>query len=179
MVSWINHGDNVMSNSTFIIGGARSGKSRFALSRAEQLSTSPVFIATAEALDDEMRKRIARHQSERGQQWSTLECPVDLCGVLATLGPHETILIDCLTLWLSNLMHRGCGIESEVDRLCECISSAPQNLVCVANEVGLGLVPETQLGREFRDAQGLLNQAVAQVADEVYFVAAGLPLQLK
>jgi len=163
-----------------ILGGARSGKSSRAQSLAEAASPQRVFIATAEALDTEMADRIARHQADRGQGWRTLEVPLDLVSAIkANEGSEEFLLIDCLTLWLSNLFHHERDMAAETDALCEALSQSNCSIALVSNEIGLGLVPETSLGREFRDAQGRLNQRVAKVCDQVEFVAAGLPLKLK
>lgn len=125
-----------------------------------------------------MTHRIARHQADRGEGWRTIEAALDLIPALEAAG-DEAVVIDCLTLWLSNLMHHGRTLESEVGRLCDALSSARTPVFAVSNELGLGLVPETPLGREFRDAQGRLNQRVAEVCEVVEFVAAGLPLRLK
>ncbi|MEM1086456.1 MAG: bifunctional adenosylcobinamide kinase/adenosylcobinamide-phosphate guanylyltransferase [Pseudomonadota bacterium] len=169
-----------MSNAHFILGGARSGKSRRALSLAETLGERRVFVATAEAWDDEMADRIERHRSEREVGWSTVEAPLDLVNALSVVASRGAVcLVDCLTLWLSNLMHHERDVEAESARLVEAIRTMPVPIILVSNEVGLGLVPETPLGRAFRDAQGRLNQAVASVCDRVEFVAAGLPLVLK
>lgn len=169
-----------MANSYFILGGARSGKSRRALELAEGLAANRAFVATAEAWDNEMAERITRHKTERGAGWSTIEAPLDLVKAFETAEQHgQVCLVDCLTLWLSNLMHHDSDVERESARLCEVISAMSIPIILVSNEVGLGLVPETPLGRAFRDAQGRLNQAVARICDRVEFVAAGLPILLK
>ncbi|MEM6899036.1 MAG: bifunctional adenosylcobinamide kinase/adenosylcobinamide-phosphate guanylyltransferase [Pseudomonadota bacterium] len=169
-----------MSNAHFILGGARSGKSRRALELAESADARRIFIATAEAFDDEMVDRIVRHQDERGDGWTTIEAPLDVVDAMTHAREQGNVcLVDCLTLWLSNLMHHERDVEAETARLCAAISECPVPIILVSNEVGLGLVPETPLGRSFRDAQGRLNQAVAAVCDRVEFVAAGLPLTLK
>lgn len=169
-----------MTRTHFILGGARSGKSRRALVLAEKVASRPVFIATAEAWDDEMAERIARHKTERGTAWSTIEAPLDLVTALeAAAEKGDLCVVDCLTLWLSNLMHHDRDVGVETRRLCETISALSIPVILVSNEVGLGLVPETPLGRAFRDAQGRLNQDVAKVCDRVEFVAAGLPIALK
>ena len=166
--------------STLILGGARSGKSRRAQQLAEQLCTTRVFIATAEALDQEMADRIARHQQDRGVGWHTVEAPLDLVTALEEAAARQAcLLVDCLTLWLSNLMHHGRDVEAESTALCDLLRRLECPVILVSNEVGLGLVPETALGRAFRDAQGRLNQQVAEACDVVEFVAAGLPLRLK
>jgi len=164
--------------SVLILGGARSGKTARALSLAERFA-SRVYIATGEALDAEMADRIARHRRERGEAWTTVEAPLDLPAAIAALPGAAAGIVDCLTLWLSNLMGANREIEGATGELLRSISTCPATLVIVSNEVGLGLVPETPLGRAFRDAQGRLNQAVAAAVTEVEFVAAGLPLRLK
>ncbi|NQY97247.1 MAG: bifunctional adenosylcobinamide kinase/adenosylcobinamide-phosphate guanylyltransferase [Henriciella sp.] len=166
--------------STLILGGARSGKSRRALTLAEQASAQRIFIATAQALDDEMATRISHHQAERGAGWETVEAPLDLAeGIALASQVGQVCVVDCLTLWLSNLMHHNRDVAAETERLCAELNQRAGEIILVSNEVGLGLVPETPLGREFRDAQGRLNQAVAAVCDTVEFVAAGLPIKLK
>lgn len=165
---------------TLILGGARSGKSRRAQMLAEAASDARIYLATAEARDDEMSARILRHQQDRATGWRTVEETVDLVSVLDREGrAGNVILVDCLTLWLSNLFEAGRDIEDENALLCGRLARAPGDVVLVSNEIGLGLVPETSLGRAFRDAQGRLNQSVAQVVDCVEFVAAGLPIRLK
>lgn len=161
-----------------VLGGARSGKSRRALALAEEAGASRVFVATAEALDGEMAERIARHRRERGAGWTTIEEPRRLVEALGRAA-GDVCLVDCLTLWLSNIMRDGLDAEAETARLCEALPAFPAPLVLVSNEVGLGLVPETAAGRAFRDAQGRLNREVAAVCERVEFVAAGLPLGLK
>lgn len=139
-----------------------------------------VYIATAEALDDEMRDRISRHRSERGPSWSTIEEPLDLIPAITKAERYgDVCVVDCLTLWLSNLMHHGRDVEAECATLCEAVEGISHPIIVVSNETGLGLVPETALGRSFRDAQGRLNQSMAAVCAKVEFVAAGLPLTLK
>ena len=162
---------------TLILGGARSGKTSLALKRAEAWPGRPVMIATAEALDEEMAERIEHHKAERGPAWRTIEAPLALAEALAGLAADEIAVVDCLTLWLSNLMHAERDLEAETHRLIAAL--AGRELILVSNEVGLGIVPEIPLGRRFRDAAGRLNQAIAAAADQVLFVAAGLPLVLK
>jgi len=163
-----------------VLGGARSGKSRFAEGLVAASGLEPVYIATAEAGDAEMTERIAHHRARRGGQWRTVEVPLALEAALeAEAGEGRAVLVDCLTLWLSNLLHAGADLESRAASICGTARRVPGLRLLVSNEVGLGLVPETPLGRKFRDAQGRLNQAVAAAADRVVFVAAGLPLNLK
>jgi adenosylcobinamide kinase / adenosylcobinamide-phosphate guanylyltransferase len=165
---------------TLVLGGARSGKSRYAEAVVTGAAKAGTYIATAEAGDAEMAARIAHHRIGRGAFWRTVEEPLDLAGAIAAHGdPARPLLIDCLTLWLSNLLGAGRIVEHETEALIGALRAAAGPVVLVANEVGMGLVPETPLGREFRDAAGRLNQAVAAHADRVVFVAAGLPLALK
>ncbi len=162
-----------------ILGGARSGKTQRALALAEAFAKR-VYIATAQPLDEEMSDRIQRHRRERGDRWITVEVPLDLPeAILSLQDPGAVCVIDCLTLWLSNLMGAGRAVDQGVRSLCDAIGATQQCLIVVSNEVGLGLVPDTPLGRAFRDHQGRLNQAAASTVDRVEFVAAGLPLILK
>ncbi len=165
-----------------VTGGARSGKTRFAMGRtlaeSRRDDPPPVYLATAQPGDDEMAARIAAHRETRGAQWRTVEEPLDLAGVLATLAGHA-VVIDCLTLWLSNVLLGGRSVTAEVDTLCDALGVRECAVVCVTNEVGSGVVPESALGRTFRDEQGLLNQRVGDLADEVHLVVAGQPLRIK
>lgn len=164
----------------FVLGGARSGKSRYAQARAEALEGERVFIATAQAFDAEMEERIARHRADRGPRWRTVEAPLDLTAAIAAeAGPDRVVLVDCLTLWTSNLLLADRDIPAETDHLIAALAGARGTVILVANEVGLGIVPDNALARRFRDAAGWVNQAVAQAASEVQFVAAGLPLRMK
>jgi adenosylcobinamide kinase / adenosylcobinamide-phosphate guanylyltransferase len=163
--------------STLILGGARSGKTAHALRAAEATDRDLVMIATAEALDAEMAERIARHRAERGPRWRTLEAPLDLADALEQVGAAETAVVDCLTLWVSNLMHAEQDLELAADQLIAALVG--RDVFLVSNEVGLGIVPDNALVRRFRDAAGRLNQQVAAAADRVIFIAAGLPLVLK
>lgn len=167
---------------TLIIGGCRSGKSRRAIEIASSFRDR-LFIATAEACDDEMRERIARHQRERGAAFQTIDAPLDPAAALATVSnPNAVAVIDCLTVWLGNLMHHGrlqCDTCAEIEDLLKVLRAPPCHVIVVTNEVGLGLVPETPLGRAFRDRAGWLNQAVAAIAYRVIFMVAGMPMILK
>lgn len=166
--------------SVLVLGGARSGKSRTALQLAEASSEKRMFIATAQAFDDEMRERILNHQAERDASWTTHEAPFDIANAIrANAGAGRTVLVDCLTLWLSNLVLDHRDPNSEVDGLLAALKDAQGPVVLVSNEVGQGIVPATPLGRSFRDEQGRLNQRVAEACDAVIFVAAGCPLLLK
>jgi adenosylcobinamide kinase / adenosylcobinamide-phosphate guanylyltransferase len=162
-----------------ITGGARSGKSTRAEARARQFPNRPVYIATAEALDAEMSERIATHRARRGSEWLEREVPLDLVAALDETDGGGARLVDCLTLWLSNLMHAQRDIEQETARLTEALGRQKSPVVLVTNEVGLGIVPDNALARRFRDAAGILNQNVARAADEVEFVVAGLPMRVK
>jgi adenosylcobinamide kinase / adenosylcobinamide-phosphate guanylyltransferase len=165
---------------TLVLGGARSGKSRYAERLVESAAPSGTYCATAEAGDAEMAERIAAHRARRGSFWHTVETPLALAPVIASeaMGSRP-LLVDCLTLWLSNMLLAGKPVDEETGALCAALRLAEGPVVLVANEVGMGLVPETPLGREFRDAAGRLNQEVAALADRVVFVAAGLLLVLK
>lgn len=163
-----------------VLGGARSGKSRYAEARIRSASASPVYIATAQAYDDEMVERIARHREDRGGGWRTVEAPLDLPATIeAERGGGTAVLVDCLTLWTSNLLLVDRDIDDATGRLLAAIRAHGEPLVLVSNEVGLGIVPDNALARRFRDAAGRINQAVAAAVDEVQFIAAGLPLRLK
>jgi adenosylcobinamide kinase/adenosylcobinamide-phosphate guanylyltransferase len=162
-----------------VTGGARSGKSTRAETRALGFSGRPVYIATAEALDAEMRERIARHRARRGQEWLERETPLELVAALAETDGGGARLVDCLTLWLSNLTHAERDWSVEASRLADALALQRSPVVLVTNEVGLGIVPDNALARRFRDAAGLLNQMIARVADEVEFVVAGLPMRVK
>lgn len=164
----------------FVIGGARSGKSRYAQVRAEAAGENPVFVATAEPFDDEMRARIAQHRADRDARWRTVEAPRDLPAAIDALNNSgAVVLVDCLTLWTSNLLLADADIPAATAGLCAAIDRFKGSLILVANEVGLGIVPDNALARRFRDAAGQLNQAVAASAHEVVLLAAGLPLTLK
>ncbi len=162
-----------------ITGGARSGKSTRAEARAKAFPGRPVYVATAEALDSEMAARIATHRARRGTDWLEREVPLDLVPALVATDGDGARLVDCLTLWLSNLMHAERHWESDVNALVDALRRLQSPVVLVSNEVGLGIVPDNALARSFRDAAGTMNQAIAAAADEVEFVIAGLPMKLK
>ncbi|MGZ5961818.1 MAG: bifunctional adenosylcobinamide kinase/adenosylcobinamide-phosphate guanylyltransferase [Rhizomicrobium sp.] len=167
------------SQATLVLGGARSGKSRYAEQVAMSSRPPWIYVATAESFDDEMTTRIAEHKNRRSQHWQTIDAPLDLAGALAALPRSATILVDCLTLWLSNLMLAERDIEAEIQRLEAAMLAHEAPLVLVSNEVGFGIVPDNALARRFRDFQGLLNQRVAARAGHVVLVVAGLPMIVK
>jgi len=162
-----------------ITGGARSGKSKRAEMRTRAFPGQPVYVATAEALDAEMETRIARHRARRGTDWIEREVPLELVPALVASDGGGARLVDCLTLWLSNLMHAERNWEREVSELAATLPRLKSSVVFVTNEVGLGIVPDNALARSFRDAAGIMNQMIAAAADEVEFVVAGLPMKLK
>lgn len=163
-----------------VLGGARSGKSSFSERLVEASGLTRHYVATGRAWDDEMRARIDHHRISRGEGWTTHEEPVDLVGVLRSIDdPANVVLIDCLTLWVTNLMLEERDIAAEFAALAAYLPEAQARLVFVSNEVGLGIVPENRMAREFRDHAGRLHQIVAEKSAEVYFVAAGLPLKMK
>ncbi|MGF7046752.1 adenosylcobinamide kinase/adenosylcobinamide-phosphate guanylyltransferase [Paenibacillus sp. DS2015] len=183
--------------SILVTGGARSGKSAFAEKLCKILAPEAIYIATAQAYDNEMRERIALHTMERSQAdyaWTTVEEPINLAELLQEWGQTDhtngakapTIMVDCLTLWLSNVLlsveeqHEVTWkVKVEIQRLVELVASYPGNLILVTNEVGDGIVPEYPLGRLYRDFAGLMNQAVARVCSQVFLVTAGIPIELK
>ncbi|WP_105382375.1 bifunctional adenosylcobinamide kinase/adenosylcobinamide-phosphate guanylyltransferase [Neorhizobium alkalisoli] len=165
---------------TLVLGGARSGKSAFSETLARETGFERHYIATGRAYDEEMRERIARHRTDRGEQWVTHEVPVELSAQIRSMdGPGRVILVDCLTLWVTNLMMEERDVDAEGVVLIRTLESLSAPLILVSNEVGLGIVPENKMAREFRDHAGRLHQKIAAVADNVYFVAAGLPLRMK
>lgn len=166
--------------STLVLGGAASGKSVYAEDLVLRLPGRPVYIATAQAFDGEMTDKIAVHRARRGATWTNVEEPLDLAGAIARAdAPDATLLVDCLTMWLNNLMADDRDIAAETAQLVDVLGELQGRVVLVANEVGLGIVPDNALARAFRNQHGTLNQAVAAAADRVVFVAAGLPLALK
>jgi adenosylcobinamide kinase/adenosylcobinamide-phosphate guanylyltransferase len=164
---------------TLVLGGARSGKSRHAEALIMALPSPWIYVATAETLDDEMARRVAEHRAGRSDGWQTVEAPIKLPQALDDAPDGAPILVDCLTLWLSNLLLADAVIDRECDQLDAALSRRRGAVVMVANEVGLGIVPDNALARRFRDAAGRLNQQMAARADSVIFVAAGIPLKLK
>jgi len=167
-----------VARTTLFLGGARSGKSRLAQQAAEACAGPLTYCATGEARDDEMADRIERHRADRGVRWRTVECPLALPEAIGAVEAGA-VLVDCLTLWLSNLMLGEQDIARRTEDLLAAIAATPLPVTIVSNEVGLGIVPEHPLGRRFRDAAGRLNQAVATRVDASYFVAAGLVLPLQ
>lgn len=182
---------------TFIIGGARSGKSSFALNlanngtsakegvrRGDTVSHTPkkAYIATAQALDDEMKERIEKHKKGRSPDWTTLEEPLNIVALIKDIqDKYDVILFDCLTLWLSNLMLNNFDTNKEIESLINALRLTPNasRMFIVSNEVGMGIVPDNELSRRFRDMAGYLNQKVAGIADEAYIVTAGIPIKIK
>lgn len=161
---------------TLVLGGARSGKSAYAEKIIEDLGGG-TYLATSRVWDAEMAERVQIHQDRRNHLWTTIEEPVHIADLIS--ATDKPMLVDCLTLWLSNLMEEECDILLETNKLCAALAAAKQDIVLVSNEVGLGIVPDNALARKFRDHAGRINQAVAQAADHVVFIAAGLPLTLK
>ena len=163
---------------TLILGGARSGKSRYALKLGESLSDDRVFLATGVGFDEGMRERIARHRADRDMSWRSVEEPVAIWDVISEqCQESRVVVLDCLTLWLNNLMLEDRNVEADIDRLVALLTEGVEGeLILVSNEIGLGLVPDTELGRDFRDLHGRMNQRVAAVCDRVLFMVAGLPM---
>lgn len=168
-----------MAKSILITGGARSGKSALAESMVLGFGAPALYIATAEAHDAEMAERIARHQARRGPEWRTVSAPLDLTGALQAADTDMPVLVDCLTLWLSNLMLAGRDWQAEAGVLAASLPRDGAPVVFVTNEVGAGIVPENALARSFRDAAGLVNQSIATACDELWLSVAGHPLKVK
>jgi adenosylcobinamide kinase/adenosylcobinamide-phosphate guanylyltransferase len=169
-----------LGGATLVLGGARSGKSTFAERLVRESGLSPVYVATGQAFDGEMRERISLHRERRGAEWRTIEEPLDLRAVLlAEASPANAVLVDCLTLWTTNLMMAEADVAKAFDELAAALSLLEGPVVFVSNEVGLGIVPDNAMARAFRDHAGRINQMVAAAARQVYFIAAGLPLVLK
>ena len=170
-----------MAHITFVIGGVRSGKSSFALAEASLVPGEKVFIATAEALDRDMSDRITRHKAERGREWHTVEEPVHIPAVIRDMDKRYGVaLIDCLTLWVSNLLGAGRETDDDFERLLSALEeSACPRIYVVSNEVGMGIVPDHPLGRIYRDQLGLLNKMVARLSTTVILMVAGIPVPIK
>jgi len=170
-----------------ILGGARSGKSSYALKLAESMTGERLYLATAEALDKEMAERIKKHKKERGNNWTTIEEPIKVADVIKKSTGYDVILLDCITIWLSNLITnyglRITNLDSQIAKhitsLVSMCKKTKANIIVVSNEVGLGIVPDNPLARQFRDISGYANQKIAEAADEVYFVTAGIPVKIK
>jgi adenosylcobinamide kinase/adenosylcobinamide-phosphate guanylyltransferase len=168
-----------MPELTLVLGGARSGKSRYAENLIAALQPPWVFVATAESGDAEMAERIALHRTGRGHDWQTVEAPHKLTNALTAVATDAPVLVDCLTLWLSNRLLAGADLEAEIAHLEAALDSRRAPVVLVSNEVGFGIVPENELARRFRDLQGRLNQRMAARADRVVLMVAGLPIVVK
>ena len=165
---------------TLVLGGARSGKSVFGERLVLDSGLEPVYVATAQAWDDEMRQRIGTHKARRGAEWVSVEEADDLDSVLKREArPGRAVLVDCLTVWITNLMMAEADVAARSRRLCDTLAGIESPVVLVSNEVGLGIVPENAMARAFRDHAGRLHQDIAALAATVYFVAAGLPLKMK
>ena len=166
----------------FIIGGIKSGKTKFALKKAEELNNGKLYyIATARAVDEEMKERIERHRIERGEKWITIEEPIEIDRVLKTIPKSSVIIIDCLTTWLTNLLIENYNVEEKTNKLLDILlkTKTDLDLFLISNEVGLGIIPDNPLGRKFIDLSGNLHQKVAQIADEVYFILCGCEIKVK
>jgi adenosylcobinamide kinase/adenosylcobinamide-phosphate guanylyltransferase len=169
-----------MATVVFITGGARGGKSSLALSLAEQHGSRRACVATMEPLDDELKERVQRHKGERGDAWETFEEPVDVVSALGRIsGKFDAVVIDCLTLWLSNVMLAGRDVEEEMEDLLSSLRETRGTVYVVSNEIGMGIVPGNRTAREFRDLAGRLNQRVASEAAEAYLSVSGIPVQIK
>ena len=170
-----------MARHVLILGGARSGKSALAENIATSLGSRPAYIATAETLDEEMKERVRTHQRQRKGRFETIEEPIDLVESLhAAAAHHDVILVDCITLWITNLLMAEANVAGAVEELTQALRELESTMVVlVSNEVGLGIVPENAMARSFRDLAGSAHQRLASVCDHVYFVAAGLPLVMK
>jgi len=164
---------------TLVLGGARSGKSCHAEALVTALPAPWFYIATGEPHDNEMAARIAEHRARRGPEWQTIEAPRDLAGALAAVPPRGAVLVDCLTLWLANVMLAGAHVDADIALLERALIERKGPMVLVSNEVGFGIVPENALARRFRDAAGRLNQRLAALADRVVLLVAGIPLKVK
>lgn len=168
-----------MGLTILVTGGARSGKSSFAEKRTKQLGSSLVYIATSEIIDSEIEKRVAEHQARRGSEWQTLHAPLKLTEALFETDGKGPCLVDCLTIWLNNLIFHNEDTVVATKELIKVLEQRSDPVVFVTNEVGSGIVPENALARRFRDEAGRMNQIISQVADEVYVSISGIPLQIK
>jgi adenosylcobinamide kinase/adenosylcobinamide-phosphate guanylyltransferase len=164
---------------TLVLGGARSGKSRYAEAVTMTSAAPWIYIATAEPFDDEMRARTGEHKSRRGNDWQTVDAPTDLAGAIEDVPVDRTVLVDCLTLWLNNLMFRKINIETAIENLEAALAERQTATVLVSNEVGFGIVPDNAEARRFRDLQGRLNQRIAAMAGRVVLMVAGIPMLVK
>jgi adenosylcobinamide kinase/adenosylcobinamide-phosphate guanylyltransferase len=166
----------------FVIGGIKSGKTKFALKKAEELNNGKLYyIATARAVDEEMKDRIERHKRERGEKWITIEEPIEVDKVLKAIPKGSVIIIDCLTTWLTNLLMENYDVEEKTNKLLDILlkTKTDLDLFLISNEVGLGIIPDNPLGRKFIDLSGNFHQKVAQIADEVYFILCGCEIKVK
>lgn len=170
-----------MTRHVLVLGGARSGKTAWAESLALRSGARPAYVATAEVLDSEMRDRVASHQAGRGERFTTIEEPLDLSGALVrAAAEHDVVLVDCLTLWITNLLMAGDDVSRAVSELGAALMEiGSAKIILVSNEVGLGIVPDNAMARTFRDLAGAAHQRLAVICDDVYFVVAGLPMVLK
>jgi adenosylcobinamide kinase/adenosylcobinamide-phosphate guanylyltransferase len=170
-----------MKRIVLVLGGARSGKSAYAENLAVRHKGPKFYIATAEAFDEEMHDRIKHHRSNRAEDgWETIEAPFDLANAIRDHASKKSfILLDCITVWIGNLLHKQSAVYPQVDELCSALAAAQGTIIIVSNETGLGIVPDNPMARAFRDEAGRANQAIAKIAGEVVFVVAGLPLTLK
>lgn len=170
-----------MTRHVLVLGGARSGKTAFAERLTLHAGARPAYLATATVLDGEMRDRVRSHQATRGAQFATIEEPIKLAAAIRKAGEtHDVILVDCLTLWITNLLMAGADVATAVGELCATLMEfEAAKVVLVTNEVGLGIVPDNAMARTFRDLAGSAHQRLAEICDDVYFVAAGLPLTMK
>lgn len=169
-----------MNPITFVIGGEKSGKSDYALKEGEKRPGKRAFLATALAIDEEMEKRIHMHKLERSKSWVTFEEPVKIVDLIEKIqDDFEVVLIDCLTIWVSNLMFYKIEMENEFERLIDMLSKKKTRFIIVSNEVGMGLVPSTEMGRTFRTQLGILNKKIAQISDRVVLMISGIPVEIK
>ena len=164
---------------TLVLGGAASGKSKFAENLIKRSAKNPLYLATSQIFDDEMQAKVDAHKIQRGDGWTTVEEPINISETLGSVNGADAVLIDCATIWLGNLMHHGHDIPTFIDALMVACRDCPAPVVIVSNELGMGLVPDTSMGRKFRNLHGAMNQQIAAAADTVLFVAAGLPMTLK